>query len=170
MGHYAAEMQCDKCGKLRCVCPPKPDESLKMWVVTDDYEVMKASAFEKADGSSMAHFKRIMRTHYPTKKAAKEAAREQIIAAIKDARLRLCHLEKKLSPDSPSTVEKVYMYEGLLHDIQMFSAVVMDGQKVGKLIDNINSWSYAHRCGNGEHSEEEQQAIIDKAFKKLRDR
>ena len=44
----------------------------------------------------------------------------------------------------------------------------MDGQKVGKLIDNINSWSYAHRCGNGEHSEE-QQAIIDKAFKKLRD-
>lgn len=170
MGHYAAEMQCSTCGQLHCKCLPKPDESLKMWVVTDDYEVMKASAFEKADGSSMAYFKRVMRTHYPTKKAAKAAAREQLVAAIKDARLNLCHLEKKLSPDSPSTVEKVYMYEGLLHDIQMFSAVVMDGKKVGKLIDNINSWSYAHRCGNGEYSEEEQQAIIDKAFKKLRDR
>ena len=170
MGHYASEMQCDTCGKLRCVCPPKPDTSLKMWVIADDFKPMKAADFEKADGSSMAHFKRIMRTHYPTKKAAKEAARELLLQAIKEARLNLCHLEKTLSPDSPSTVEKVYMYEGLLHDIQMFSAVVMDGEKVGKLIDNINRWSYAHRCGNGEYSEEEQQAIVDNAFKKLRDR
>lgn len=22
MGHYASEMQCDDCGKLRCICPP----------------------------------------------------------------------------------------------------------------------------------------------------
>lgn len=64
--------------------------------------------------------------------------------------------------------QKVEMYEHLLHDIQMYSEVVMDGAKVAKLIDNINAWSYAHRQGNGELTEKQQQALIDGTFAKLR--
>lgn len=61
------------------------------------------------------------------------------------------------------------MYEKLLHDIQMYREVVMDGAKVIKLLDNIGNWSYAHRRGNGQLSDEQQQGLIDRAFDKLRE-
>lgn len=64
--------------------------------------------------------------------------------------------------------QKVAMYEGLLHDIQMYSEVVMDDDKVAKLIQNICTWSYAHRQGNGMLTEKQQDALIDKTFAKLR--
>ncbi len=64
-------------------------------------------------------------------------------------------------------LEKVRKYERFLHALQMYAEVVMDGAKVKKLIDNACNWSYAHRRGNGEYSEEEQEAIIKKAFYKL---
>lgn len=63
--------------------------------------------------------------------------------------------------------EKLAMYEGLLHDIQMYRFLV-DDEKVGRLIDNICGWSYAHRSGNGELSESEQQKFIERAFSQLR--
>jgi hypothetical protein len=65
--------------------------------------------------------------------------------------------------------EKIEMYEGLLHDIQMYSQVAINHERLGQLISNINHWSYAHRCGNGENSEKEQNKIIERNFKKLRD-
>ena len=63
--------------------------------------------------------------------------------------------------------EKIRQYESLLHLIQTHYAVTLDRKSVKKLLDNIASWSYAHRCGNGELSEEEQQEQIDRAFDKL---
>ena len=36
-----------------------------------------------------------------------------------------------------------------------------------RLINNACNWSYAHRVGNGELSDEEQSKIIEEAFHKL---
>jgi len=44
---------------------------------------------------------------------------------------------------------KIEVYENVLHDINMFSSIVMSGDVMDKLISMINSWSYAHRQGNG---------------------
>ena len=63
--------------------------------------------------------------------------------------------------------EKVIMYESFLHLLQLNAEVTLNADGVKKLIDNACSWSYAHRRGNGEPTEEEQQAMIDKAFAKL---
>jgi hypothetical protein len=68
----------------------------------------------------------------------------------------------------PTLRQKVEMYEKLLHDIQMHAEVTMDGAKVARLIGNICSWSYAHRSGNGELTDKQQQARIDAAFNQLR--
>jgi hypothetical protein len=62
---------------------------------------------------------------------------------------------------------KVNVYEQLLHRIQMNAEVVMDHEVVGDLISNICRWSYAHRQGNGELSDQDQNAIIRAAFDRL---
>ena len=101
---------------------------------------------------------------------ANERDESSIRHSLAMAKAQVTALEKQLYPDSPTTMEKLSMYELLLHDIQMFAEVVLDSKSVGKLIHNICSWSYAHRCGNGEFSDEEQREIVDRAFRKLRDR
>ncbi len=63
--------------------------------------------------------------------------------------------------------EKVIMYETLLHKIQLHADVTMNGVKLGQLIRNICDWSYAHRVGNGQYSDEEREEIIKAAFDKL---
>jgi hypothetical protein len=66
-------------------------------------------------------------------------------------------------------VKKVEMYEGLLHDVQMHAEVTLRGDRVSELIANICRWSYAHRVGNGENTEEEQDKMVRKAFERLRE-
>lgn len=63
--------------------------------------------------------------------------------------------------------EKVKVYELMMHKIQMNAEVTMDHEVVGDFIQNICRWSYAHRCGNGENSEAEQDEIIRQAFDRL---
>ena len=63
--------------------------------------------------------------------------------------------------------EKVKVYEQLLHNIQLNAEVVMNNDNVRQLISNICRWSYSHRVGNGELSEQEQDEVINKAFYKL---
>lgn len=63
--------------------------------------------------------------------------------------------------------EKVEMYESLLHKIQLHCQVTMDHEKVRTLVGNICAWSYAHRCGNGELSEDEQLCRIKYQFDRL---
>lgn len=64
--------------------------------------------------------------------------------------------------------EKVAVYEHVLHQIQMYREVVMSHEKVVELLDIIGNWSYAHRCGNGEYSWEEQEQIIGRQFDRLK--
>jgi len=68
---------------------------------------------------------------------------------------------------TPTDKEKVLQYERLLHAIQLNAEVAMDAARVGQLIQNICRWSYAHRVGNGELSDAEQDAVIRKAFDNL---
>lgn len=73
----------------------------------------------------------------------------------------------KKRPKHPTQKEKIEQYERLLHLIQLHAEVTMRGEIVKDLIGRICSWSYAHRTGNGENTDQEQQAIIDHAFWKL---
>lgn len=174
MGHYYADMMCDTCGNIRCTCP-REERIDTRWVIDEEtctvmqvFEFDKAKAIPGLSGRGM-----IMRSsleHFDTKEEAEEELRETYWMRVDELRKDLEAAEKRANPDLPTTAEKIRVYEQLLHDIQLYSTVVMDGKKVGKLIDNINSWSYAHRVGNGEYSEEEQDAIVAKAFKKLLDR
>jgi hypothetical protein len=43
----------------------------------------------------------------------------------------------------------------------------MEPEKVKEMLDLISGWSYAHRSGNGEISEEQQQQRIDNAFEAI---
>ncbi len=63
--------------------------------------------------------------------------------------------------------EKIKVYEALLHDLHFHSTVTMRHDAVMDCLNRIGAWSYAHRAGNGELSEKEQQARIDHAFWKL---
>ena len=63
--------------------------------------------------------------------------------------------------------EKVDVYERLLHKIQLNAQVIMDHEVIKDLIGNICDWSYAHRQGNGELSNEEQDKLIRYHFEKL---
>lgn len=65
--------------------------------------------------------------------------------------------------------DKIKMYEQLLHLLQLNYAVTLNSGNVKKLLDNIDRWSYAHRCGNGEYAEAEQNKMIEAAFWKLCD-
>jgi hypothetical protein len=65
--------------------------------------------------------------------------------------------------NTPTLEQKVEQYELFLHNINM---MLISGSIKGvqKLVDNADRWSYMHRVSNGEHSEEKQQKLIDKAF------
>ena len=65
--------------------------------------------------------------------------------------------------------EKVKVYEKVFHDVQLLN-IAMNNEKLQKLISIICDWSYAHRCGNGMLNEEEQNALIEHEFNKLKDR
>ena len=66
----------------------------------------------------------------------------------------------------PTLKQKVEMYEKFLHDIQMYN-VCGRADLIKILIDNACNWSYAHRVGNGEHSEKRQDNIVAAKFWKL---
>jgi len=65
-----------------------------------------------------------------------------------------------------SDADKVKVYERFLHDINLYLMTCND-KKLSKLLHNADMWSYAHRSGNGELSDDEQQARIDSNFHNL---
>ena len=71
---------------------------------------------------------------------------------------------------TPTLKEKVEVYEQLLHDLQFHTTVTMRPEMVRHLLGKIEAWSYAHRAGNGELSEAQQQERINHAFHKLAER
>lgn len=69
---------------------------------------------------------------------------------------------------NPTLKEKVKMYEAFLHKINM-GIVCCDHEMVKELIGNADRWSYAHRAGNGERTEREEQQCINANFYGLLD-
>ena len=69
---------------------------------------------------------------------------------------------------TPTLAEKVMQYEEFLHKINSF-VTVCNHEGIRELVQNADSWSYAHRVGNGEMSDRKQQQLIDVAFRKLLD-
>jgi hypothetical protein len=102
MGHYAAEMQCDKCGNLRCTCPPPPDKTQNHWVVGDGYTVLQAQAYQDSCGhGQLAFFSCMMKKHYKKCEDAQEAARVACEAALEHTRQQLTKLKKTLKVERP---------------------------------------------------------------------
>jgi hypothetical protein len=66
----------------------------------------------------------------------------------------------------PTDKEKIAQYERFLHAINM-SIMCHNHKRIEGLIHNADMWSYAHRYGNGEIEESEQDKIIARKFWKL---
>ena len=69
---------------------------------------------------------------------------------------------------NPTLKEKVAQYESYLHKINSF-IVSCNNDGIAELVRNADVWSYAHRVGNGELSDRQQQQAINNAFCKLLD-
>ena len=69
---------------------------------------------------------------------------------------------------TPDKDEKIAMYERYLHKLSIMCLCV-DNFGVKELVTNADIWSYAHRVGNGELDDDQQQSAIDRAFWKLLD-
>lgn len=64
--------------------------------------------------------------------------------------------------------ERLKAYESFFHSINMH-CITMNNEKIKEAVSLIDSWSYAHRVGNGEHSPHRQQKIVDSVIKKMKD-
>jgi len=67
---------------------------------------------------------------------------------------------------SMSIEQKVALYERVFHRISMLNTA-MNADGMREMIRRIDAWSYAHRCGNGELSDEEQSALVEDAARGL---
>jgi hypothetical protein len=185
MGHYASEMMCNKCGNCRCTCPPKKEPAKGAWVFdcrtfkaikAVDLIAKKKKPPKKATDMDLLNHYIVSRgaensvywmEHFNTKKQAQAAADKYYNKTLADHKTKLSKLEK--ISQTYSSLEKLEVYEKVLHQIQMNAEVTMDHEKLKTLIGLICGWSYAHRSGNGEYSDDEQQAMIDQVFQKLND-
>lgn len=70
-----------------------------------------------------------------------------------------------MSCKKPTQREKIAMYELVLDQVALRAET--GDKNFHKLINNICNWSYAHRVGNGELSEKQQEKIVTKAFWQL---
>lgn len=56
-------------------------------------------------------------------------------------------------------------YQHVLHQLHFLSE--FGSSNFGVLMMRIKDWSYAHRRGNGELSDEEQDALIEAAYQRM---
>jgi len=84
------------------------------------------------------------------------------------------NLEQMAKP--PTQKQKIQKYESLLHEMNLCfvffddKIIPIDKNRLGKLLDNVDKWSYAHRVGNGEISDKKQQELINDRFWQLSDK
>jgi hypothetical protein len=107
MGHYYADMMCDTCGQVRCVCiRPEQDEQLDSFIV-DRFEVMSVREFmDRHRGDVMLNMLLAMNKKYKTRLAAEKAARKACEQAVEAARFNLTLLKKTLKVDRPWELKK----------------------------------------------------------------
>ena len=102
MGHYAAEMMCNKCGNVRCTCPPTKTVQ-SGWVVRD-FKVLStdedyAYQREKSPGTLFVHqmTRKVYKTRINAEKAAMKAC-EDAVQACRERLLELKHTLKTVRP------------------------------------------------------------------------
>ena len=114
MGHYYAEMACNRCGRINCICPRPPDNRGSRWINDDDPEFSPISVLEfdtkyaviktaYGDVNGMPMMYRLKKAEFKTQEEATahskvllaehiarlETRLVEIKATIKDAKVRL---------------------------------------------------------------------------------
>jgi hypothetical protein len=60
------------------------------------------------------------------------------------------------------------VFHQVFHHINTHASITLNADKMQEIIGAICRWSYAHRSGNGELSNEEQQVRVDCAFDRIK--
>lgn len=68
----------------------------------------------------------------------------------------------------PTLREEQKVFHRIMHIANMMSTCG-NSDHFKKIVHEMDMWSYAHRVGNGEPTEAEQQKIVNRAFWKLKD-
>jgi hypothetical protein len=101
MGHYAAEMMCDVCGQVRCICVQQVVDDSDSFVV-EGFEVLTVREFrERFAGSNALNMKLAFKKKYKTRLGAENAARKACEEAVEAARFNLTLLKKTLKVTRP---------------------------------------------------------------------
>ena len=62
--------------------------------------------------------------------------------------------------------ERLRIYEQFMHHMSMY-VTTMKSEKIQEGVCLMDSWSYAHRCGNGELSERQQRKLVDAVVRRM---
>ena len=109
MGHYASEMQCDKCGKLRCICPPSVRNETG-WIVNTNFSVSTLEDFDREHSSIKTKWGRMPinpllyragEKIYKTRLGAEKGARRRCEETIEQTRRDLTALKHCLKVTRP---------------------------------------------------------------------
>lgn len=65
-------------------------------------------------------------------------------------------------------LERLKIYEEFFHQINVY-CITMNNDKVSEAVHLINQWSYAHRCGNGEHTPHEQKKAVEQVINRMKE-
>lgn len=82
--------------------------------------------------------------------------------------LERVHREILQGRKNPTDEEKIKIYESVFHKISM-CVTSMNNEKIRDIVSAIDSWSYAHRFGNGELGEDEVEANTLRALVALKE-
>lgn len=65
-------------------------------------------------------------------------------------------------------LERLKIYESFFHQINVY-CITMNNDKIREAVGLIDSWSYAHRAGNGELSTSEQKRQVESVINKMKE-
>lgn len=65
-------------------------------------------------------------------------------------------------------LERLKIYERFFHQINVY-CITMNNDKIREAVGLIDSWSYAHRAGNGELSPSEQKRQVESVINKMKE-
>ena len=110
MGHYRADLACDTCGQVTCICAKEDEKPNTNWIVDDDFSVIQVCDFDRKyatiktkHGSMPGHplIRRANKKQYKTRKAVEKAARKQCEQAVDIVRQNLLELKHLLKVERP---------------------------------------------------------------------
>ena len=112
MGHYYADLACDKCGNIRCTCPPKKEKPNRNWIVKHNFTVQRVVDFDADPKNTATQTKygpipqnplllRLGKKEFKTREEAEQHARELCEGAVEELRKRLTVMKKVLKVERP---------------------------------------------------------------------